>query len=134
MTSPPHLATQADPEGARRRWKDLTQQREIIAEAAAAEVEEIDADLSELRQSLMRGDLSAVATFVKHQPFLSGLVLTPVLSVALLTRYPPLALALLKIFPQVGEGMGGGAGGGPWSFDTNKHDTSRTPPRPFTSP
>ena len=59
-------------------------------------MEEIDADLSELRQSLMRGDLSAVATFVKHQPFLSGLVLTPVLSVALLTRYPPKSGHLCK--------------------------------------
>lgn len=49
----------------------------------------------------MSGDLSSVGTFVRHQPFLAALILTPFAAVSLATRYPPLAVAMLRMLPHV---------------------------------
>jgi hypothetical protein len=97
----PRWALYEDPEGMRNRWRALVRDRSVMREAVAAELREADEDLKELGEGLSRGDLRAVAAFARHQPLLTSAVAAPVVAVALLTRYPPLALALLKVSPVV---------------------------------
>ena len=71
--------------------------REILRESLMGEKAELDQDLADLAKSVSRGDFAAVRVFVRHQPLVAAAVCAPVFGVAVLTRYPPLALGALRV-------------------------------------